>query len=416
MKKNRNFLLYSIIWSIALIILIASLFQNIGYARIINYTGIVRGGSQQLVKQEIYGKPDDPLLNRLDGILKELQTGKGENNLIKVTYPPYEKQLQKMTELWTAMKEEIQKVRKGNDPALLYQQSENYFQYANTAVAQIEDLSSRKLSRAIMILIIYLILSVGSLLIWNKHRKREERKLRYQDALTKLPNQKAFEQQAANLLQQYPHQEYMLMCFDIHRFKYINDMYGYEKGDEMLRTISNFLLDHIQEGECCARISGDNFICLTHYNKDIPYTLSKALRKRIQQSMLIQDHVLFYIGLYKISNPSLSVPAMIDNAQIAHKTSKQKNGLDIIWYDEQLLESLHMESKLTLHMHDALKNHDFLLYLQPQFGLNGEMLIGSEALVRWNYDGKLLQPLSFIPLFEKNGFIIDLDFYMLENV
>lgn len=81
MENRKNVVLYTVIWLLGAVILLFFLFQNAGDSRIINYTGIVRGATQKLVKNEISGDPNDPLINRLDGILYDLQTGKGDYQL-----------------------------------------------------------------------------------------------------------------------------------------------------------------------------------------------------------------------------------------------------------------------------------------------------------------------------------------------
>ncbi len=83
MENRKNVVLYTVIWLVGAVILLFFLFQNAGDSRIINYTGIVRGATQKLVKNEISGDLNDPLINRLDGILYDLQTGKGDYQLNK---------------------------------------------------------------------------------------------------------------------------------------------------------------------------------------------------------------------------------------------------------------------------------------------------------------------------------------------
>ena len=82
-----------------------------GNARVINYAGVVRGGTQRLVKQELDGQPNDDLLQQLDGILEELDTGVGENNLDQLADEEYQDLIFQMQVLWGTLKDEIQRVR-----------------------------------------------------------------------------------------------------------------------------------------------------------------------------------------------------------------------------------------------------------------------------------------------------------------
>ena len=107
MKQKHSIIIYVCIWIVAIIILFFSLYQNAGYAKVINYSGIVRGGTQKLVKEELQGVQDEKLLNHLDSIMTELQTGKGSNGLMKITNADYQKKLSEMASMWDTMKQNL---------------------------------------------------------------------------------------------------------------------------------------------------------------------------------------------------------------------------------------------------------------------------------------------------------------------
>lgn len=109
-----------------------------GNARVINYTGIVRGATQRLMKQEMSRHPNDVLIQRLDEILTELQNGDGENNLIRLGDPAYQELLAQMQADWTRLKEEIAVVRQGGARHQLYVLSEEYFELADQTVSAAE--------------------------------------------------------------------------------------------------------------------------------------------------------------------------------------------------------------------------------------------------------------------------------------
>lgn len=110
--KKYNIIVPVLTWLVAILILIFSLFQLQGDARTINYTGFVRGGTQRLIKKELEGHPDDELLNRMDIVLYELETGKGPDNLKKNTDPYFQEHLEKMRKQWDEIVENIYEVRK----------------------------------------------------------------------------------------------------------------------------------------------------------------------------------------------------------------------------------------------------------------------------------------------------------------
>ena len=122
-KKMRNiFLLVALVLSGLLSLYSMRSLQ--GNARVINYTGVVRGATQRLVKEELEGTQDDALIDKLDGIIEELRTGKGENHLARLNDAEYQEMMALMQERWEEIKQEILKVRQGADSSALYRLSE----------------------------------------------------------------------------------------------------------------------------------------------------------------------------------------------------------------------------------------------------------------------------------------------------
>ena len=119
-----------------------------GNARVVNYTGMVRGATQKLVKKELNGEPDDALIKRLDGIIEELQTGAGDNGLVRLEDEAFQNQLIIIRQKWQEIKDEIQNVRHGGNYELLYRLSEEYFAETDTAVYYAENYTERTVQHA----------------------------------------------------------------------------------------------------------------------------------------------------------------------------------------------------------------------------------------------------------------------------
>lgn len=119
-----------------------------GNARVVNYTGIVRGATQKLVKKELNGEKDDALIGRLDGIIRELQTGQGTNDLICLKDKTFQDQMVIVQEKWEEIKDEIQSVRQGGGHEQLYQLSEDYFTETDIAVHDAEEYTERRVQHA----------------------------------------------------------------------------------------------------------------------------------------------------------------------------------------------------------------------------------------------------------------------------
>lgn len=418
MKFKHNIEIYSAIWIVAILILALSLFQNFGDAKIINYSGIVRGATQKLVKEELAGQQDDELIVYLDDILKELQTGEGQYGLARIDDDTYQNELNAMNTMWKDMKAEIMLVRNGGPSSRLYQLSQDYFEKANQMVHTIQDISDHKLQSSLQVFFVYLILTISVFFFWYRFKQKQINKALYIDNLTDIFNFNAFELSVDDKLNQNQNINYIIICFDVDDFKYINTIYGNDVGDQILKQIAVLLKKFVGEKGSCARGSSDQFFVLTESQDDILEKLDQYLKINICSTLMldIMDDLTLSYGAYQRQD-SISGNVMIDNASLAHKNAKTLGKNQKVYYNQELLDRIYHESMLEKHMHSALSHHEFEMYLQPKFQIPHIDIIGAEALVRWNYQGKqLMYPDEFIPLFERNGFIYDLDFYMFECV
>nr|WP_279369637.1 diguanylate cyclase [Clostridioides difficile] len=421
MKKKYDFLIYVAIWLIAIIIFIFSLGHSIEHIKIINYTGIVRSETQKVVKQELNNKRNDNLIKQIDSILIELRTGNGKNGLQKCDNKEYQEKLTQMNTMWKSMKKEIIKVRNGDSGDKLYTLSEEYSELSNQVVFISEKHSDIKLHSFANALFIYLIISTISLLIWECYNKRKFNRIFYTDNLTKIKNQVAFENRAIEILHHASNEEYVLLNIDIDNFKYINDTHGYEYGDKVLIIVATALSNTFNTKETCARIGSDNFVILAKYRDSLLDEVSQILSDAIisELNMNITQTMSYCIGAYLVEVEKLDykfINSIMDKANIAHKVSKKRGISSIVWYNENLLKQLQMENSIYNHMYKALDNEEFHMYLQPKFQISSLNVVSAEALVRWfSPELGFLSPDQFIPLFEKSGFIIELDFYMLKK-
>lgn len=417
MKRKYNILAYSIVWSIAIMLLILILYQNMGQSKVINYTGLIRGGTQQLVKQELYGTQNDGLITYLDDILNELQTGKGTYGLNKIDDNSYQMKLSDMQVTWKEIKDEIMILRQVGVNDNLYELSEIYFKEANEAVNQAEYFAEKRLSISIFILFLYLVLSISAFYIFNRHKEKQLKHLYYTDELTNAMNRNAFEIQAKNMLLSAK-QPYAIISFDIRNFKYINDTYGYHYGDRLLQTIAEYIADHLHlDEECLARLNADNFMLLVHQDRKEDMQAYRNMISEIRNISKLIEPLSLCFGIFEIPDHcNLSVHAMMDKAQLAHKAGKERNRDLCTYYNDTLATQINHENQIIALMHNGIDNDEFLVYIRPKFNVSQESIISGEALVRWNSPQLgFLPPDEFIPIFEKNGFISELDFYMLKK-
>ncbi len=242
----------------------------------------------------------------------------------------------------------------------------------------------------------------------------------YYDTLTGLPNLAKLKVEVTEILSQNKNKKYTIMLFDIDNFKAINEMFGRDMGDKVLKTVRTFFESFNEPSLLTARINADKFAMFAGngFLDDI----------RLLESFVddyVADHLpemvgygaIFKIGRYHIEQGETDFEDVMAKAGLAHARAKITKGELFCDYDEKFKQNLLIEAEITNKMKSALDNNEFKVYLQPKFNTNDNILVGAEALVRWiEADGKMIFPNDFIPLFERNGFIVELDKYMLENV
>lgn len=215
-------------------------------------------------------------------------------------------------------------------------------------------------------------------------------------------------------------ESYAFIYTDINQFKYINDTYGYGQGDHVLIEFARILLENRMENELIGRVSSDKFIILFHFI-DKNSLLERLQRLNDEFNTITKTNTDCYklsisMGINIIDDEE-KVSVHIDRANIARKSITERHKTSFAFFDENMKSTILKQKEIELFMDSALENEEFLVYYQPKFNLETNKICGAEALVRWNRPGVgIIPPNDFIPIFEENGFIIDLDYYMYEKV
>ena len=257
------------------------------------------------------------------------------------------------------------------------------------------------------------------MIITQRKSNRRIVKTLYLDPVTGGDNWYRFRSNVNRIVnsKQFTKKNYALVNFDINRFKIINDAYGYQKGDEILKDIYNQIRKWTKQGETVTRYAADQFYILMIFQQE--EDLIKRiddLNERIHQLPFIKTTKIYY-GVYHITERTDSIDRMGEFAGVAKNNIKGNSEHIISFFDEVSRGRLIEEEEIEKAMNEALKNEEFHVYLQPKYMAKEETLSGAEALVRWyNGSSKPLSPGYFIPVFEKNGFITELDFYMIRKV
>ena len=256
--------------------------------------------------------------------------------------------------------------------------------------------------------------------IKNNHT-REIKEVAYTDSVTGTWNYNRFKVEAKSILESAKNKRYAIFYIDINRFSYFNDTYGYQAGDLILSEVAKELLQHLKDTECSARFSADNFVCLMEYESDQTLiergrNFQKKCEARLKK-INSRYKVYFTTAIYLIPAGETDIPSLVGKADIAHKTIGGVRRETFVIYNEKIQNEFNRKKELESSMTTALRNKEFIVYLQPKIDLTTNTIVGAEALVRWLRPKEgLIMPHQFIPLFESNGFILDLDFYIYEKV
>ena len=269
------------------------------------------------------------------------------------------------------------------------------------------------------IIVILIILSICIYIVISNNKKQKQLfEYAYLDPITKKGNIYYFRKKGQEKLDKEKHKENQyLLVLDINKFKMINKAYGYKTGDTILNGIGEELEQILGKQSLICRYSNDYFAVLFEYAEDIRKIVN-TLVKNIENLKIDSNvyNLSVNMGIYKLTDTDTNISVAMDKAIIAHSASKGDVFDKFHIYDEKMEKELEKESKIEQEMYQALMNKEFKVYYQPKMYANSEELYGAEALVRWEHNGKMIPPSEFVPLFEKNKFILKLDVYVFEQV
>ncbi|HBF2896845.1 TPA: bifunctional diguanylate cyclase/phosphodiesterase, partial [Clostridioides difficile] len=281
-------------------------------------------------------------------------------------------------------------------------------------------LISKHAIQIILIMAIICVILIFYIIYDKLNFKIKLQRIAYTDNLTGANTIDKFVIDANKILCKNTQVKYALLYIDIDKFKYINDLFGYEVGNEILRNLTKIIKSNIFEEEMFARISADNFIIIMKY---IEEDITKRLKTIFEELDLFNNNqeekykLVLSCGIYFILPEDRDINSIIDRANIPHKMAKGGHKSSYAFYDNKIHDQEIKEKEMENTMFSSLENKEFIIYLQPKIELNTGEIQGSEALVRWKRPDKgLIPPNEFIPFFERNGFVINLDLYVLEEV
>ncbi len=237
------------------------------------------------------------------------------------------------------------------------------------------------------------------------------------DPLTGLYKESKFLYEVANILRNDMERQYAIITFDVDRFRVFNDMYDEQLAEEILIAIADVLRALPVEGKCYCRYHSDRFILFIPYQKrtDIIKVI-EFIQQECNKIRIVKSLLKLSFGVYQIVDRSVPVRLMCDWARLAEYNVKGLSMQYYAFYNEEYRSHLLEQQIIENEMHQALEEGQFEMYLQPSYELQTNKVIGAEALVRWKHpQWGMVRPDKFIPLFEKNGFVIKLDEFIWEE-
>lgn len=235
------------------------------------------------------------------------------------------------------------------------------------------------------------------------------------DELTGIYNKQAFYTKTKEMLLDNPDKNFDLLRINIERFKVLNDLFGESTGDKLLRYIGKFLKE-INLPLCVSgRLYADNFVVCYEAGKGDSRRMINTLQM-VADSFAINNRTILSFGLYRIDDKTLPVSVMCDRANMALWKAKGNFKNPYCEYDEKMRQQVLKEQKIINAMEMAIQNKEFTLYLQPKYNIEKGTIIGAEALVRWiSRENGFISPGDFIPVFENNGFVYEVDKFIWEE-
>lgn len=245
--------------------------------------------------------------------------------------------------------------------------------------------------------------------------------LRYRverDSLTGVYNRETFYVKAVELIQENQDKDYIIIKWNVDGFRAVNELFGAQTGDKVLLRLARILKDYIGEHGVVGRVEADHFI--TCVEKPVLEKYADQIMKFLEEGITeidINYPVYVHVGIYEIRDRDVPIDLMCDRAGMALQTIRGNYMKRYAYYDEKLRKTMLEEQELASQMVTALEEKQFYINLQPVYSVSTGLPVSAEALVRWRHPVKgIISPGMFIPLFEKNGFIMKLDRYVWEEV
>ena len=265
-----------------------------------------------------------------------------------------------------------------------------------------------------------LILGVNTMLDTIETHERQLFQRANYDELTQLPNRHLLMERLSHGIHAAKRSktEIALLFLDLDRFKIINDSLGHRIGDELLVQVAAKLSNTLRKSDSISRWGGDEFVILLE-NVEGVFHIEHIIKKIILElcrPMVVEDHLLHVstsIGVARFPKDGKDSLSLLKHADISMYKAKEKGLGKHEYFERGMLNDSVQRLTMEMQVHKALENKDFFLVYQPQVAVDSECIIGFEALIRWNLNGRFVPPTEFLPVIEEVGLMYELSLWIL---
>lgn len=248
-----------------------------------------------------------------------------------------------------------------------------------------------------------------------KDAEEQLRRFAYQDVLTELPNYRAFSELMSVRLsaENATEHPFLLIFIDLDRLKQINDLFGHERGDKVIKDVADHISDVLPPGHRLYRRSGDEFLAIVDFKDETELAdIKRQLDRRLSSHSIAIDmetfHTTISAGVTIFPTFSRSLPVLLQQADAAlYESKRDLLRKRVVWYTDAMGDKISRRLRIETSLERAIVSGAIVAHYQPEVEMPSGKVIGFEALARWE-DPELgrVAPDEFITVAEENGLIV----------
>lgn len=236
------------------------------------------------------------------------------------------------------------------------------------------------------------------------------------DDMTGLLNRKGFYYAADELMHLNRNRRYLIVRLDVINFQDVNERFGHDSGNVILRQIAEFLKPRMGIKSALGYMGADDYVACIPEDEFQVYAMRSPITS-LDPYIRENYDLLYSVGIYKVQDIDMDISLMCDRAEYALQSMQKNCREHIMYFNDEIDKKFTVEKYIVHEMYHALAQDRFEVYIQPIVDTQTQKIVSGEALARWN-DARygMISPAVFIPVFERNGFVSELDRYVLNRV